>query len=107
VLCFGSDTPVAPANPFAAIAAAVSARTLDGKVWVPEQSISRRDALRCYTVRPPYAAFQESSLGTIEPGKYADIAILDADVLHVPVEALERIESWLTMVNGQIVWQAR
>ena len=105
VLCLGSDTPVAPANPFAAIAAATSGRTLDGKVWIPEQNISRQQALRCYTATPAYGAFQERLLGTIEPGKLADLAILNADVLGEPVDTLDRIESWVTIVDGRIVWR--
>ncbi len=103
---FGSDTPVVTANPFEGIAAAVSPRTFDGKIWVPEQSIGREQALRCYTVSPPYAAFAESRLGTLEKGKLADLAILNADVLHAGVESLGAIESWMTMVGGRIVWQA-
>jgi len=105
-VCFGSDVPVAPANPFAGIAAANSARTLDGKVWVVQQSIRSKDALTAYATTPAWAAFREDRLGKIKPGYLADMAILSDDVLAASVDQLPNIESVMTIVDGKVVYVA-
>lgn len=103
-VCFGSDVPVAPANPFAGIAAANSARTLDGKVWVPQQSIRSKDALIAYATTPAWAAFREDRLGKIKTGYLADMAILSDDVLSASTDRLPDIESVMTIVDGKVVY---
>jgi predicted amidohydrolase YtcJ len=105
-VCFGSDCPVVTANPFLGIAAACTARTFDGKEWVPEQSITREQALRAYTVAPPYAVFDEQNRGKLTVGMLADFAILDRDVVEIDADALGDTEAWLTVVNGAIVYRA-
>lgn len=108
-VAFGSDSPVAPLNPLLGIDAAVNRRTLDGKHpngWFPEQRISVAEALECYTRASAYAAFQEKHLGTLEPGKLADLVVLSRDIL-APAER-DRIAGTdvvLTMVGGQVVYE--
>ena len=102
-VCFGSDVPVVTNNPFSGMAAAVSAKTLTGEAWVPSQSISREAALRCYTVTPPHAVFQEDVLGALEVGKLADIVILNTDILTAPIDEIHRTEAYITIVDGKIV----
>jgi predicted amidohydrolase YtcJ len=85
-LAFGSDWSVAPPTPIEGIYAAVTRRTLDGKHpagWIPEQKISVEEALRAYTIDAAYASFSESDLGSLEPGKLADMVIVDTDLFHV------------------------
>ncbi len=106
VVCFGSDTPVVAANPFEGMMTARRGETLDGEVWIPGQSISLEQAVFCYTVAPSYAAFMEDRLGTIQVGKLADIAILDTDILSATSEQIRRTESYITIMDGKIVWQA-
>ncbi|NOX59175.1 MAG: amidohydrolase family protein, partial [Planctomycetes bacterium] len=106
IVCFGSDTPVVAANPFAGIASAVRGETLDGDVWIPGQRITREQALFCYTVAPAFAGFMEDRLGTIEVGKLADIVILDTDILDAPMDAVRQTESAITIVDGKIVWRS-
>ncbi|MHC4609357.1 MAG: amidohydrolase, partial [Planctomycetota bacterium] len=103
---FGSDWPVVTVNPFAGVAAAVTARTLDGKQWVPQQSISVAEALRAYTADAAYAGFQEDRLGTLEPAKLADIVILDRDPFSIPATALGDVGVVHTIVAGRLVWSA-
>jgi predicted amidohydrolase YtcJ len=82
-LAFGSDWSVAPPTPIEGVYAAVTRRTLDGKHpagWIPEQKISVEEALRAYTAGAAYAAFAESNLGSLEPGKLADMVIVDRDL---------------------------
>ena len=105
-LCFGSDWPVVTVNPFAGIAAAVTARTLDGRTWLPEQATSVEEALRAYTADAAYAGFCEDRLGTLEPGKLADMVVLDRDPLAIPPEELSEVGVVHTIVGGQVVWSA-
>ncbi|MBN1513486.1 MAG: amidohydrolase family protein [Phycisphaerae bacterium] len=104
-VCFGSDWPVVTLSPFAGMASAVGAFTLDDRIWFPQQSISREEALRAYTVTPAVAARREKELGTLEPGKLADIAILLDDPLHSTPKAMLDIRATHTIVGGRLVWQ--
>ena len=105
-VCFGSDWPVVTENPFVGMASAVTARTLDGKVWVPEQSISIEQALRAYTSAAAYAGFNEARLGTIEVGKLADLVILQQDLLTISPKRLGEVAAACTIVGGKAVWSA-
>ncbi len=105
-VCFGSDWPVVTCNPFAGMQAAITAKTLDGKIWYPEQSISITEALECYTVTPAIAAFQEERLGTIEVGKLADIAILSHDIFAIPPDRLDETRAVVTIVDGRVVYES-
>src|SRR5205085_1092833 len=83
-VAFGSDSPVAPLNPLLGIDAAVNRRTLDGKHpdgWFPDQRIGVVEAIDCYTRSAAYAAFREKDLGSLEPGKLADLVVLSRDIL--------------------------
>ena len=85
---------------------------LDGKsvsrhqIRGPGETPSRAQALRIYTLNSAWMSFDENKRGSIEPGKLADLAVLSADYLTVPVEDIGAIESLLTMVDGRIVWAA-
>ncbi len=105
VVCFGSDWPVVSNNPFLGIHAAVTGKTLDGKVFVPEQSITVEQALRCYTTSAAYACFMEDRLGMIKPGYLADIVILNDDVLSIPADRIADVTVHTTIVGGVIAWQ--
>lgn len=107
-VAFGSDWSVAPLNPLLGIDAAVHRRTLDGKHpqgWFPEQRITVAEAIECYTLTSAYAAFQEKDLGTLEPGKLADLVVLSRDIL-APAERdqIANTEVVLTMVGGRVVF---
>jgi putative membrane-bound dehydrogenase-like protein len=107
-LAFGSDWSVAPPTPLEGVFAAVTRRTLDGKHpngWVPQQKISVEDALRAYTRDAAYAGFSESSLGSLEPGKLADIVIIDRDLFQVPAEELADARVSATIVGGKVVYR--
>jgi predicted amidohydrolase YtcJ len=107
-LAFGSDWYVAPPTPMEGLFAAVTRRTLDGKHpggWVPAQKISVEEALRAYTIDAAYAAFSESSLGSLEPGKLADLVVLKRDVFKVPAEELNTVPIAATIVGGKIMYR--
>jgi hypothetical protein len=108
-LAFGSDWFVAPPTPLEGIYAAVTRRTLDDRHpggWVPEQKITVEEALRAYTSAAAYAAFQEGEKGTLEPGKLADFVVIDRDLRRVAPETIRDARVLLTVVGGQVVYQA-
>jgi len=108
-LAFGSDWSVAPLDPLTGVYAAVTRRTLDGKHpdgWVPRQKISLAEALRAYTAGNAWAVFAETKWGTLEPGKYADIVVLDRDLFAVPAESLGRARVRYTIVGGRVVYRS-
>lgn len=107
-LSFGSDWTVAPLDPILGIDAAVSRRTLDGKHpdgWFPEQRITVAEAIRAYTLESAYAAFQEDRTGSITPGKYADLVILDRDLLRIAPADIASTRVDLTMLAGKVVYR--
>jgi predicted amidohydrolase YtcJ len=106
-LAFGSDWPVAPADPLAGIYAAVTRRTLDGRHpagWVPEQRITVEEALAAYTRDAAFAAFAESRKGTLAAGKLADLAVLDRDLTRIPPEEIRDARVVATVVGGKLVY---
>lgn len=90
----GSDGPV---NPFLNIMFATIHPDNPG------QAISREQAVRAYTSGSAYAEFAETSKGTIEPGKLADIAVLSHDIFSVPTDSMPGTKSVMTIVGGKIV----
>jgi hypothetical protein len=107
-IAFGSDWPVAPLSPLLGIDAAVNRRTLDGKNpggWFPEQKITVAEAIEAYTLTSAYAAFQEKDLGSLEPGKLADMVVLSRDVLaEAERDHIADTEVVLTIVGGKVVF---
>jgi predicted amidohydrolase YtcJ len=69
-------------------------------------TISREDALIAHTRRNAFFLFQEDNLGSIQPGKLADLAVLDRDYLTVPADQIKDIKSVMTMVGGRVVYDA-
>lgn len=103
-LAFGSDWPVVSLNPLAGIHAAVTGRTLDGKVFVPRQNITTEQALSAYTTGAAYAAGDEDQLGMIKTGHLADFVILKEDPLTAAHNHLKDIRVKETYVGGRRVW---
>ncbi|HEY5479933.1 MAG TPA: amidohydrolase [Verrucomicrobiae bacterium] len=110
VLAFGSDWTVAPLNPMTGIKAAVTRQTLDGKHpngWTPEQKLTVDQAVRAYTVGSAYAEFAEKVKGTIAPGKLADLVMLDRNIYQINPAEIDQTRVVLTIMDGQVVWQAK
>lgn len=109
-LVFGSDWYVAPPTPLEGIFAASTRATLDGKNsegWVPEQKISVLEALKAYTVTPAYASFEEDIKGTLEPGKLADLVMLDKNILDIPAEEIWDVNVEKTIVGGKVMYEKK
>jgi hypothetical protein len=73
----------------------------------PEQALSRADALRCATNNGAYLTFDEDKKGSLEPGKFADLAVLSADPLSAEEDSISDIRSLMTMVGGKIVYETQ
>jgi len=103
-LAFGSDFPVVTLDPFKGMHAAVTGRTLDGKVFVPEQNIKVEEALTAYTRGGGAACGESSRLGVIQVGALADFAILNDDILSMKPDDLPNTWVAYTYVGGKQVW---
>jgi len=102
----GSDaTAVTTSNPFYNLWFAVTGKAVGGQT-VNRQTITREEALIAHTRNNAHIVFQESNLGSIQPGKYADLLVLDRDYLTVPADQIKDIKPVLTMVGGKIVYEA-
>jgi len=92
-------------NPITGIYSMVTRATEGGDTVGPGQAVSVMDAIRAYTYNGAYAAFDEDRLGTIEPGKLADLIILNDDILSVPPEEIMGIEVVRTIMDGKTVYE--
>ena len=102
----GSDaTAVTPSNPFYTLSFAVTGEMVGGRK-VNRQSITREEALIAHTRSNARFLFQEGNLGSLAPGKYADLLVLDRDYLTVPAGEIKDIKPLITMVGGRIVHDA-
>jgi hypothetical protein len=102
----GSDFPVEEVNPFLGLYAAVARQDVSGKPaggWLPEQRLSREQALRLFTLDAAYAGHAERTLGSIAAGKRADLAVLNRDVLTCAVQEIPRIVVERTYLGGRPV----
>ena len=105
IICNGTDAPVEDVDPIPSFYATVTRKMKDGTMFFPEQRLSRDEALRTYTLNGAYAAFQEDLLGSLKPGKLADITVLSKDIMTVAEEEIPAIEVRLTIVGGQVLYQ--
>jgi predicted amidohydrolase YtcJ len=100
----GSDaTAVTTSNPFYTLWFAVTGRMIGGR-QVNRQTVTREQALIAHTRSNAFFVFQESNLGSIQPGKYADLVVLDRDYLTVPADEIKDLRPVMTLVGGKIVY---
>jgi predicted amidohydrolase YtcJ len=106
-VAFGSDAPIESWNPFKGLFAAVTrqdeAMQPEGG-WLPEQRLTREEALRAFTVGAAYAAFEENEKGSLSAGKLADLVVLDRDYFQVPDEEILKIVPEITILGGVEVY---
>ena len=107
-IVWGLGTDGSAANqylPFTTLYFAVTGR-MAGGAKVIRQTIGREDALIAHTRKNSYFLFQENNLGSIQPGKLADLVVLDRDYLTIPADQIREIKPVLTMVGGRVVYEA-
>jgi predicted amidohydrolase YtcJ len=96
---------VASYNPFTALQWFLDGKTVGGvALRGPEETPDRADALRFYTQGSAWFAHDETTRGSLEAGKLADLAVLSKDYMTVPVDQVGGLESLLTMVGGKVVY---
>ncbi len=98
----GTDVPVEDIDPLASYYSTVTRMTSTGEPFYPGQALTRMEALRTYTINNAYAAFQEDLLGSLEPGKLADIVVLSGDLLTVPEAEIPSLDVDMTILGGEI-----
>ncbi len=106
VVTNGTDVPVEAISPIASFHCSVT-RDIVGtdSAFFPEQALTREQALKTYSVNGAYVAFQERQSGSLAPGKYADIVVLDHDIMTVPPDSILGTKVLYTIVGGKVVYK--
>lgn len=108
VMCTGTDLPLAIPNVPVSVYYVSGRRFPDGSPeqgFQKEQGLTVAQVLKAWTYGGQYANFREHELGTLEAGKLADIAVLDSDIFHTPMEAMRDVKVMLTVCDGKIVYE--
>ena len=95
-----SDAPVTPLDPLFTAWCAVNRETASGRILGPNERIDVEDALRAITLGAAFTLHLDHLVGSIEPGKYADFAVLEDDPTTVPAKALKDVPVWGTVIDG-------
>ncbi len=94
-------------NPFTVLQWLIDGKTASGNaIRGPEETPSRADALRFYTMGSAWVSHDEGKRGSLEVGKFADLAVLAQDYMTEPVQEIGENSSLLTMVGGKVVYAA-
>ena len=105
VVTNGTDVPVERIDPFTCYYAAVTRKMADGKAFYPDQCMTREEALYSYTMANAYAAFQEKEKGSVEAGKWADLVLLDKDLIRCKEEEIKQTKVVFSMVGGKVKYR--
>jgi predicted amidohydrolase YtcJ len=95
-----------PWNPWLGMWVALTRQTERGGVLNRAECLSREQAIRLYTINNARLNFEEDRKGSLEPGKYADLILIDRNLFKCPVVDVRNTKVLLTMVGGKIVWEA-
>ena len=107
-LQFGSDAPVEPINPMLGLQTAVTRQDLRGNPrggWFPEEKLSLEESIKAFTTIPAWCSRKEKYLGTVTPGRWADLTVFDQNLFNLPPEQWVSAEVAMTFVNGEIVYR--
>jgi hypothetical protein len=109
VLAFGSDWPIVTLSPWPGVQNALTRQTAEGDPpggFVPQERISLEDAVKAYTLGAAFGGHRETTEGSLEPGKLADLIVLSQDLFKIEPNQIARTEVLLTMVGGKVVYQS-
>ncbi|HET7341469.1 MAG TPA: amidohydrolase [Methylomirabilota bacterium] len=101
-----SDAPVTHYAPLFGIEQALTRATMAGQVCGPDERVDLPTAIRMHTIHGAYASFEEHRKGSLEPGKLADCVVLGEDIARVPVKELRHLPVAMTIVGGQVAYEA-
>jgi predicted amidohydrolase YtcJ len=94
-----------PWNPWLGMWIALTRQTEHGGVHKAEERLTREQAIRFYTINCAKLNFEEKKKGSLEPGKYADLIMVDRDISRCAVDEVRTTRVKLTMVGGKVVWE--
>ena len=106
---FGSDTPVESINPLYGIHAAVTRQDPSGQPnggWFPDQKLSLDESIKGFTAVAAWNTRRENQLGSIAPGKWADLTIFEQDLFNLSPEKWRSVKTAMTVVHGEVVYRA-
>lgn len=109
ILAFGSDHPIAEIDPMRGIYRAVTRLSEDKQPtggWCPDEKLTVAEALKAYTIGSAYQMWNEKITGTLERGKFADIAVLDRNLFNINPEEILDTKSVMTMLGGKIIYKS-
>ena len=107
-LAFGSDAPVAPLDPLLGIYAAVTRQDESGQPaggWYPQERLTVGEAIEGYTLGPARLSGKGDRFGSVAPGKYADLVVLSRNLFDIAPDDIPSATPWLTVFNGQVVYE--
>jgi len=105
----GSDCPVESFSIMENIYFAVTRKNMSGSPeggWLPQEKLNVEEAVRLFTINSAYPSFEEADKGSLEIGKYADLAVVDRDIYDIPPEEIRNARITMTVMDGRIVYQA-
>ena len=100
-----SDCPVCTPNPWVGIYGLVTRKTSSGDPLYAGEGITPMEAIRAYTIDGAYSAWEEGVKGSIEPGKLADLIVVDRDPLTIPHGELKGIQVVITIIDGKVIYR--
>jgi len=108
-IAIGSDSPVVDIDPYKTLYMAVTRKGLNGTLFgarLPNQEMTLAEVLKGYTATAAYINSMEQKVGTLEAGKYADIAVADRNLFAIGADELKDCRTVCTVFNGKIVYEA-
>ena len=108
LVALGTDFPVEGISPINTFYAAIARKNLKGQPaegFQPENALTREDALRGITIWPAIANFEELKKGSLEIGKWADLVVLDQDIMMCQEEKLSASQVLMTLIAGETVYK--
>jgi len=100
-----SDCPVCSPNPWLGIYGLVTRKTSGGDTLYAGEGITPFEAIKAYTIDGAHSAWEEEIKGSIEPGKLADLVVLDRDPLTIAPDDLKKVKAVITILDGEIVYR--
>ena len=99
------SSDVLPIGPMVGLYSAVTRKGMSGRVFAEEERLTMMEALRAYTLFGAYLSFEENIKGSIEPGKLADLVVLDRDLLTINSEQIMETKVLQTWLGGRLVYE--
>jgi predicted amidohydrolase YtcJ len=96
-----------PWSPWLGMYVAITRKTEAGTVLVPEERLTRKQALRLYTSNNAYLHHEEKEKGTLEIGKLGDVIVIDRDFFTCPEDQIVQTRVLTTVVGGRVVYERK